>query len=258
MAIRSGGPPRGPKPPPSAASTRRTRKTERAKAAEQAGHDPHDGFQDASGHPGPALPRNGGSQAVLRQTVAHVEQELTRLETEVARILASIAGQGLAPEQFRRQRAELDRLRAALDAARRKLAKGRRALRELDSGFDQLDEPDLSELERDLAELERSSTEWGRALGAFETAAELAREGEPRRVPLRGAEKQAAMSAAEAANPTTVLADLAAAALRMTEAPSEPVETEAGAGGRFLGAQSRLAQMIAPDAEPIEPLDPEQ
>lgn len=250
MAIR-GGPPRGPKPP-ATTGPRATKKAARTQEPEAIAHEIEDGYERSSGRsPAASAKHAAGSRAVLQQALETVERELSKLETELARILNAVASHGASAEQLKQQRAELDRLRKALDAARRRLNKGRRALKELDQGLERFEEPDLAELERDIADLERASTEWGRALGAFELIGDLAAdEGAARRVPLQGGERTKAMAFAERSNPTTAIADLAASALEMIDG-KEPIETESGALGRGLSPEQKLARMIAPSAEEL-------
>lgn len=192
--------------------------------------------------------RQKSQRNLLRQTVARVGGDVSKLEQDASRILAVLASRAYDLASLERHRRELLRIRTLLDQARKRMLKARRALIEVDSALADIPESDLQRVHQELDRLEAYETEWGRALAAIELASEVAGEEGPRRLVVRGSERHEAMVYAERANPTTAIADLAASALRMVRAPKTKAGAQADGLGRSLDGQQLLQRMINPVA----------
>ena len=189
-----------------------------------------------------------GAHRVMSRAILKVDGELTGLQRDVSRLLEVLQSAGFSAVAFERHKREMARIRALIERARRSMSRARRGALEADSKLADVQEPGLARVERELDRLEKHTTEWGRALAAADLATEVSGGEEPRRLSVRGADREAAMGYAERSNPTTVVADLAASALRMTTAPGAVKRPVADGLGRSLDGQQLLERMINPEA----------
>lgn len=181
---------------------------------------------------------------VLHQAAVVITEEVARFEAEAQRILHLLAHQAYSMTALERHKKELARIRRKLDAARRQLLKSRRRLADAERGVDEIPESELAKVHEELERLEAFSTEWGRALIAVELAAKYGGDESPRRLVVRGGERDDAMAYAEGANPTTAIADLATSALRMAQTPQVPSMPKGDGLGRSLDGQQILERLV--------------
>lgn len=251
VAIQRGGPPRSPNPPTGQPATAQRAsagaRTERAAATAAKGGPPGDGFDDGPRPtrgreaPPPARASPGRSPALVQQSLDRLEREIRDREAELARLVAAVAREGMAREAATRHKKTMAALRKKLADARARATKARRALGELERGAERVPSSRLGRLDGELTAIEAEADDGRRALAALRLTAELAADEPARRLAVRSAEKSRALAYAEAESPSTLLADLAAAAADGF-APEAATEEPLDALGRALSGQARLAR----------------
>ncbi len=186
------------------------------------------------------------SPALVQQSLDRLEREIREREGELSRLVAVIAREGFAREVAARHAKTLAALRKKLAEARARATKARRALGEIERGAERVPSSRLGRLDAELSALESESDAGQRALAALLLTLEVAADEPVRRVAVRSADKAQALAYAESESPSTLLADLAAAAAdgfagtAAVEDGDAPEEPEAGALGKALDGQRRL------------------
>ncbi|MFO0727427.1 MAG: hypothetical protein U1E65_26860 [Myxococcota bacterium] len=245
MAIHRTGPPKGPLIPRGPLRKDRAQRTSETSAAH--GPDLEDSFEEHEEREGarerPVRPRApiatslGKTQAILRQALERLDDEVARRQAEIERIRALIGSQGASEAAFSRHQKKLARMRSELAAAKKRSVEAHRAMGELERGLAGIDASALAELDETLDEIASEPDGDARAFMALSLALELGAEEPSRRLKLKGAARGEALAYAEGENPTSILQDLASGV------GGEAPEAEDPKLGRSLSAQRRLGSL---------------
>ncbi len=250
MAIRGAGPPKGPIGPRGPAKKERAPKVAKPPATSELEDSYAEHEETPPARPRPERPRTpaggaaGKTGTILRQALERLDDEVKKRQAEIDRIRGLIASQGASEAAFLRHQKKLARLREDQRAAKRRAAQAHRAMSELERGLADIDESLLGRIEAELEEISRQTDDDARSFEALAVLVKVGGSESERRLKMKGATKNAALSYAEAENPTTLLTDLAA-----RPGPERPAAQPSL--GKSLDAQARLGRLSSSAKEEL-------